>query len=51
MLHTMLRVENLDRAVASYSGQLGMRLLRQRDFHEGRFTLAFLVPRRWRRWG
>ncbi len=42
MLHTMLRVGNLDRALEFYTGVLGMRLLRRKDFPEGRFTLAFV---------
>lgn len=42
LLHTMLRVRDLDRALAFYVGQLGMRLLRRQDFLEGRFTLAFV---------
>jgi lactoylglutathione lyase len=41
-LHTMLRVKNLKSALAFYVGKLGMRLLRQQDFPEGRFTLAFV---------
>ncbi|MGH6638271.1 MAG: lactoylglutathione lyase [Polaromonas sp.] len=42
LLHTMLRVADLDRAIAFYVDLLGMRLLRRRDYPEGRFTLAFL---------
>lgn len=42
LLHTMLRVSDLHRSLAFYTGPLGMRLLRQRDFPEGRFTLAFI---------
>jgi len=42
LLHTMLRVGDLDRALAFYTGVLGMRLLRRRDYPEGRFTLAFV---------
>jgi lactoylglutathione lyase len=38
----MLRVHDLDRAVAFYAGRLGMTVLRRQDFKEGRFTLAFL---------
>ena len=38
----MLRVRDLERALAFYVGQLGMRVLRRRDFPEGRFTLAFV---------
>jgi lactoylglutathione lyase len=42
ILHTMLRVGNLERSIAFYTGVLGMRLLRKRDFPEGQFTLAFV---------
>lgn len=42
MLHTMLRVGNLERSKAFYTGVMGMNLLREREFPEGEFTLAFL---------
>ncbi|UXY15876.1 lactoylglutathione lyase [Chitiniphilus purpureus] len=42
LLHTMLRVGNLDRSLAFYTQVLGMRLLRRKDYPEGRFTLAFV---------
>ncbi len=42
MLHTMLRVGNLERSIAFYTKVLGMRLLRRQDYPEGRFTLAFV---------
>lgn len=42
MLHTMLRVTDLDRSLAFYCDVLGMKLLRRRDFEQGRFTLAFV---------
>jgi lactoylglutathione lyase len=42
MLHTMLRVGDLDRSIAFYTEILGMRLLRRQDYPEGRFTLAFI---------
>jgi lactoylglutathione lyase len=42
LLHTMLRVTNLDKSIAFYTHVLGMRLLRQQDYPEGRFTLAFV---------
>lgn len=42
LLHTMLRVGDLDRSLAFYTDVLGMRLLRRRDFPEGKFTLAFV---------
>jgi lactoylglutathione lyase len=38
----MLRVGNLDRSIAFYTGVLGMRELRRRDYPEGRFTNAFV---------
>ena len=42
ILHTMLRVGDLDRSIAFYRDVLGMRLLRQKDYPDGEFTLAFL---------
>jgi lactoylglutathione lyase len=42
LLHTMLRVADLERSVAFYQEVLGMQLLRRKDYPEGRFTLAFL---------
>lgn len=42
LLHTMLRVSDLDRAIAFYTELLGMRLLRRKDYPGGRFTLAFV---------
>ena len=42
MLHTMLRVGDLDRSIDFYTSVLGMRLLRRQDYPEGRFTLAFV---------
>ena len=38
----MLRVGDLERSLAFYTDVLGMRLLRRRDYPEGRFTLAFV---------
>lgn len=42
MLHTMIRVGDLERSIAFYAGVLGMKLLRRKDYPEGRFTLAFV---------
>ncbi|MFB0949312.1 MAG: lactoylglutathione lyase [Burkholderiaceae bacterium] len=42
LLHTMLRVGNLERSLAFYQDVLDMQLLRQQDYPEGRFTLAFI---------
>lgn len=42
LLHTMLRVGNLDKSLAFYTEVLGMTLIRKKDFPDGRFTLAFL---------
>ena len=42
ILHTMIRVGNLDRSIDFYTEVLGMRLLRRHDYPEGKFTLAFV---------
>lgn len=42
ILHTMLRVGDLDRSIQFYTDVLGMRLLRRNDYPDGKFTLAFL---------
>lgn len=42
MLHTMIRVGNLDRSLEFYTDVLGMKLLRKHDYPDGRFTLAFV---------
>ena len=41
-LHTMLRVNDLDESLRFSCDRLGMKLLRKRDYPEGRFTLAFV---------
>ncbi len=41
-LHTMIRVGDLERSIAFYTQVLGMKLLRRRDYPEGRFTNAFV---------
>lgn len=42
MLHTMLRVGNLERSLQFYTEVLGMKLLRQEEYPEGKFSLAFV---------
>lgn len=42
LLHTMLRVSQLNRSIDFYTNIIGMTLLRRHDFTEGRFSLAFL---------
>ena len=42
ILHTMLRVGDLKRSIDFYTSVLGMRVLRQKDYPDGRFTLAFV---------
>ena len=42
MMHTMIRVTDIEKSIAFYCDVLGMRLLRRMDFSEGRFTLAFV---------
>lgn len=42
ILHTMLRVGNLQRSIGFYTEVLGMRVLRQTDYPDGKFTLAFV---------
>jgi len=42
ILHTMIRVGNLDASIDFYTRVLGMQLLRRKDYPDGRFTLAFV---------
>ena len=42
LLHTMLRVGDMDRSIAFYTEVLGMTLLRRKDYPDGQFTLAFV---------
>jgi len=42
LLHTMLRVGNLEKSLAFYTEVLGMKLLRRKDYPDGKFTLAFV---------
>ena len=42
MLHTMLRVVDLDETIRFYTEMFGMKLLRRKDYPDGKFTLAFV---------
>ena len=42
ILHAMLRVGNLENSIEFYSQVLGMRVLRRKDYPQGKFTLAFV---------
>jgi lactoylglutathione lyase len=42
LLHTMIRVGDLDRSIAFYTDVLGMKLLRRKDYPDGEFTLGFV---------
>ena len=42
ILHTMLRVGDLDRSIEFYTSVLGMKVLRRKDYPDGKFTLAFV---------
>lgn len=42
VLHTMIRVGDLERSIAFYTEVLGMQLLRRHDYPDGKFTLAFV---------
>jgi len=42
LLHTMIRVGNLEKSIAFYRDVIGMDLLRQKEYPQGEFTLAFL---------
>lgn len=42
LLHTMIRVRDLDKSIDFYTRLLGMKLLRKNDYEGGRFTLAFV---------
>ena len=41
-LHTMIRVFDLDKSIAFYTETLGMKLLRKKDYPDGKFTLVFV---------
>ena len=42
ILHTMIRVTDLDKSIGFYTDVLGMKLLRKKDYPDGKFTLAFV---------
>ena len=42
LLHTMIRVRDLDRSISFYKNFLGMELIRKKDYPGGKFTLAFI---------
>jgi lactoylglutathione lyase len=42
ILHTMLRVTDIDKSINFYTEVMGMKLLRKQDYPSGRFTLAFV---------
>jgi lactoylglutathione lyase len=42
LLHTMIRVNDLDESIRFYCDLLGMQLLRKKEYPSGRFTLAFV---------
>lgn len=42
LLHTMIRVMDLDKSLDFYTRHLGMQLLRKKDYPSGKFTLAFV---------
>jgi lactoylglutathione lyase len=42
LLHTMIRVFDLDKSIDFYTRHLGMKLLRRKDYPSGEFTLAFV---------
>ena len=42
LLHTMLRVSDLNRSIQFYTEVLGMRLLRRQEYPRGKYTLAFV---------
>ena len=42
LLHTMIRVKDLDKSLDFYTRLLGMRMLWKKDYPTGKFTLAFV---------
>jgi len=42
ILHSMIRVNDLEESIKFYTEVLGMKLLREKEYPEGKFSLAFL---------
>ena len=42
VLHTMIRVIDLEKSINFYTNVLGMTLLRRHEYPDGKFTLAFV---------
>ena len=42
ILHSMIRVNNLEESIKFYTEVLGMKILREKEYPEGKFSLAFL---------
>jgi lactoylglutathione lyase len=42
LLHTMIRVNDMDESIKFYTDGLGMKLIRRQDYPGGKFTLAFV---------
>lgn len=42
ILHTMIRIGDLDKSIAFYTDVLGMKLLRRKEYPDGKYTLAFV---------
>ena len=42
LLHTMIRVQNLDRSIDFYTRILGMKVIRRKDYKDGEFTNVFV---------
>ena len=42
ILHSMIRVNNLEESIKFYTEVLGMNLIREKEYPEGKFSLAFL---------
>ena len=42
ILHTMIRVNNLDESIMFYQNFFGMKVIRKQDYPKGKFSLAFI---------